>query len=83
MVEEMKCVCIRVHSCTNEWMDCLFLVEEKDKDKTIEVLEKAWDDLWEEGEDRCYGDLLGTRLTEAGVRFDVYYAGTEAVGGNE
>ena len=83
MVEEMKCACIRVRSCTNEWMNCIFLVEEKDKDKTIEVLNQAWDDLWEEGDDRCYGDLLGARLTEAGIRFDVYYAETEAGYSNE
>ena len=83
MVEEMKCTCIRVRSCTNEWMDCIFLVEEKDRDKAIEALEKAWDNLWEEGEDQCYGDFLETRLTEAGIRFDVYYAGTEAGYGNE
>ena len=83
MVEEMKCTCLRVRSNTNEWMDCIFLVEEKDRDKTTEVLNQAWDDLWEEGEDRCYGDFLGARLTEAGIRFDVYYAGTEAGDGNE
>ena len=83
MVEEMKCACIRVRSCTNEWMNCIFLVEEKDKDKTSEVLNQAWDDLWEEGEDRCYSDFLGARLTEAGIRFDVYYAETEAGDGNE
>ena len=73
MVEEMKHACIRVHSCTNEWMDCIFLVEEKDKEMAARVLEKAWDDLWEDGEE-CYGDLMETRLTEAGIKFDAYYA---------
>ena len=83
MVEKMKCACIRVRGCTNEWMDCIFLVEEKDKEKAVRILEKAWDELWEEEEDRCYGDLLGTRLTEARIRFDVYYAETEAEESND
>ena len=83
MVEEMNCICIRVRGCTNEWMDCLFLVDEKDKAKAVEILAQAWDDLWEEGEDRCYGDLLGARLTEAGIQFDVYYAETKEETCNE
>lgn len=83
MIEEMKCACIRVRGCTNEWMDCIFLVDEKDKENAARVLQKAWDDLWEEGEDRCYGDLLGTRLSEADIRFDVYYTETEERDGNE
>lgn len=83
MVEEMKCACIRVRGCTNEWMNCIFLVEEKDKDEAVRVLEKAWDDLWDEGEDWCYGEFLETRLTEAGISFDAYYAEAEAIDGNE
>ena len=73
MVEEMKCTCLRVRSSTNEWMDCIFLVEEKDKEMAVGKLNQAWDDLWEEGEVRCYGDFLGARLTEAGIRFDAEY----------
>ena len=83
MVEEMNCACIRVRGCTNEWMDCIFLVDEKVKKKAARILQKAWDDLWEEGEDRCYGDLLGVRLTEADIRFDVYYAETKKEDCNE
>ena len=83
MVEEMDCVCIRVWSCTNEWIDCIFLIDAKDKNQAIRILNQAWDELWEEGEDQCYGDFLGRRLTEAGIQFDVYYAETEAGNGNE
>ena len=83
MVKEIKCACIRVCGCTNEWMNCIFLVEEKNKEKAVRLLEKAWDDLWEEREDQCYGDFLGRRLTEAGIQFDVYYAGTESRDGND
>lgn len=53
MVEEMKGGCIRVQSSTNEWMDCIFLVSEEEKEKAIEVLKKAWDDFWEEGKGGC------------------------------
>lgn len=77
MVEEMKCVCIRVRGCTNEWMNCIFLIDEKDKEIAAGVLEKVCDDLWDEGEDWCYGEFLETRLTEAGIRFDAYYAEME------
>ena len=38
MVEEMKCACKRVHSCTNEWMNCIFLIDEKDKEIAAGVL---------------------------------------------
>ena len=83
MVEEMKCACIRVGGCTNERINCIFLIDEKDKNQAIRILNQAWDDLWEEGEDCCYGDLLGTRLTEAGIQFDVYYAETKKEDCNE
>lgn len=41
MVEEIKGGCIRVQSVTNEWMDCVFLVSENEKEKALEVLKKA------------------------------------------
>ena len=83
MVEGMNCAFIRVRGCTNYWMDCIFLVEEKDKERAARVLQKAWEDLWEEGEDQCYGDFLGRRLTEAGIQFDMYYAETKGEDCNE
>lgn len=77
MIKEMKGACIRVSSSTNEWMDCIFLVDEKDKEKAIEVLKKAWDDFWEEGEGWCYGNFLEARLVAADIAFDAYYADVE------
>ena len=74
MVEEMKGGCIRVQSSTNEWMDCIFLVNQEDKEKAIEVLKKAWDAFWIESESWCYGDFLEAKMSEAGISFDVYYA---------
>ena len=60
MVEEVKNGCIRVWSSTNEWIDCIFLVNQEDKEKAIE----SW----------CYGDFLEAKMSEAGISFDVYYA---------
>lgn len=74
MVEEMKGGCIRVQSSTNEWMDCIFLVSPEDKERASEVLKKAWDAFWIEGESWCYGDFLEAKMSEAGISFDVYYA---------
>lgn len=77
MVEEMKGGCIRVQSSTNEWMDCIFLVSEEEKERAKEVLQKAWDDFWAHGEGWCYGNFLETKMVEAGIAFDAYYADVE------
>lgn len=77
MVEEMKGGCIRVQSSTNEWMDCIFLVSKEETEKAIEVLKKAWDAFWEEGEGWCYGNFLEEKMVEAGIAFDAYYADVE------
>ena len=74
MVEEVKNGCIRVWSSTNEWIDCIFLVNQEGKEKAIEVLKKAWDAFWIESESWCYGDFLEAKMSEAGISFDVYYA---------
>lgn len=77
MVEEMKCGCIRVQSSMNEWMDCIFLVSQDDTNRAIEVLKKAWDDFWEEGEGWCCGNFLEAKMVEADIAFDAYYADVE------
>lgn len=77
MVEVLKDSVIRVQSGTNEWMDAVYLVKKDDEEKAKEVLQKAWDDFWEEGEGWCYGNFLEARLVEAGIAFDAYYADVE------
>lgn len=77
MVEVLKDSVIRVQSSTNEWMDAVYLVSKDDEEKAKEVLQKAWDVFWEEGEGWCYGNFLEARLIEAGIAFDAYYADTE------
>lgn len=77
MVEVLKDSVIRVQSSTNEWMDAVYLVKKDDEEKAKEVLQKAWDDFWEEGEGWCYGNFLEARLVEVGIAFDAYYADVE------
>lgn len=77
MVEAIKSGIIRVQSSMNEWIDCIFLVEEEEKEKALEVLKKAWDDFGEEGEGWCFGNFLENSLIEANVAFEVYYADVE------
>lgn len=77
MVEVVKDSVIRVQSSMNEWMDCIFLISEEEKERAIEILKKAWDDFWKEGEGWCYGNFLETRMVEAGIAFDSYYADVE------
>ena len=63
---------IRVYSTMNTWMDCIFLVSEKDKGEAICVLERAWNEFWEQSSEP-YGDWLETALYEAGIEYDVFY----------
>ena len=42
--------------------------------KCKEVLEKAWDSFWEDGDGWCYGNYLEDKLVNAGIAFDAYYA---------
>lgn len=77
MVTVSKDSVIRVQSSSNEWMDAVYLVSKDDEEKAKEVLQKAWDDFWEEGEGWCYGNFLEARLVEAGIAFDAYYADVE------
>ena len=54
-VEVLKESVIRVQSQLNDWMDCVFVVSKDDEEKAREVLEKAWDSFWEDGDGWCYG----------------------------
>lgn len=69
---------IRVQSGTNEWMDAVFLVNKDDEEKARDVLQKAWDNFWEQGEGWCYGNFLEARMVEAGIAFESFYADTDS-----
>lgn len=77
MVEVLKDSVIRVQSSMNEWMDCVFVVSKEDEKKAHEVLRKAWDSFWEDGEGWCYGNYLEAKMVEAEIAFEAYYADTE------
>lgn len=76
MVEILKDSVIRVQSSMNEWLDCVFVVSKEDEEKAHDVLIKAWDSFWEDGDGWCYGNYLETKMVEAGITFDAYYADT-------
>lgn len=78
MVEVLKNSVIRVQSSMNEWMDCIFLVSKDDEERAKEVLQKAWDDFWEEGEGWCYGNFLEARMVEADISFEAFYADSDS-----
>lgn len=74
MIQVRNDVCIEVCSEMNEWIDCIFLVSSADAEKAKAVLEKAFDEFWEQG-DECYGGWLTARMKEANIEFEVFYAG--------
>ena len=75
MVEILNASVIRISSEINEWMNCIFLVDKKNEIEAKEVLDKAWDDFWEEKEawDWCYGDFLEERMKDSNIPYSVYY----------
>lgn len=77
MVDILKDSVIRVRSALNDWMDGVFLVSPGDEEKAAEVLRKAFDSFWEDGDGWCYGNYLEAKLVEAGIAFDAYYADAE------
>lgn len=71
-IEILDQVIIRVRSCMNEWMDCIFVVSQEDAENAKEVLRKAWDEWWEDCVDEPYGEYLSKALNAYGISFDVY-----------
>lgn len=65
--------CIEVYSEMNEWIECIFLVDKADEESAVRILEKAFDEFWEQ-EDVCYGDWLKEKMEEAGIEFEIFYA---------
>lgn len=67
---------IRVFDTLNSWIDCIFLVSETEVENTKQVLEKAWDEFWEQN-DEPYGVFLERALYEAGIEYEVFYKNAE------
>lgn len=79
-VEVLNESVIRVQSQLNDWMNCVFVVSKNDEEKAREILEKAWDSFWEDGDGWCYGNYLEDKLINAGIAFNAYYADVEEQG---
>lgn len=77
MVELVKDSVIKVSSVLNDWLDCVFVVSKDEEEKAVEVIKKAYDSFWEDGEGWCYGNYLEAKLVEANIAFDSYYAEVE------
>lgn len=75
MVEERKC--LNIYSDMNSWMDVIILVSDRDLEKTKEIAGKAYDEFWTDQDikdsDMTYGDLIGLRLEEANIDYELYF----------
>ena len=75
MVEERKC--LNIYSDMNSWMDVIILVSDRDLEKTKEIAGKAYDEFWTDQDikdsDMTYGDLIGLRLEEANIEYELYF----------
>ena len=69
-------IAIHVFSTTNEWLDCVFIVNENDAVRAEYVLSEALDDWLKpvpDAENECYGDWLCRKMDEADFEYDVFY----------
>ena len=75
MIEERTC--INIFSTMNPWMDVIILVSDRNLEKTKEIAGKAYDEFWTdqdiEDSDMTYGDLIGLRLEEANIDYELYF----------
>lgn len=72
MVEVMNGVAIRVYSAMNDWMDCVFVVNEDDVEEAKEILEMTWNAFWKQNNEP-YGEMLEDAMYEAGIEYEVFY----------
>lgn len=75
MIEERTC--INIFSTMNPWMDVIILVSDRNLEKTKEIAGKAYDEFWTDQDikdsDMTYGDLIGLRLEEANIDYELYF----------
>lgn len=61
----------------NPWMDVIILVSDRNLEKTKEIAGKAYDEFWTDQDikdsDMTYGDLIGLRLEEANIDYELYF----------
>lgn len=75
MIEERTC--INIFSTMNPWTDVIILVSDRNLEKTKEIAGKAYDEFWTDQDikdsDMTYGDLIGLRLEEANIDYELYF----------
>lgn len=78
MENNVGIVGIRLYSQTNEWMDCLVLVQADREEEAIEALSAGVDAFWEDGHDMTYGECIGESMDERGIPYAIQYFDEEA-----
>lgn len=63
---------VHVFSTMNEWMDCVFIVDNENADKAAEVLDSAFADWFDADTSEAYGDYLCRALYEAGIEHEMF-----------
>ena len=70
--------CINVCSNVNEWIDCMFIVDEPDVEKAKEIITQAYDEWWEDDEIcNTITDWICKALRENNIEFEVYFKENE------
>lgn len=69
-------ICINVFSELNPWIDFCILVDEMQFNKAKEIVEKAWDDWWDDdcGYDEPIADYISSCLTDNGIEHEIYFS---------
>ncbi len=63
---------VHVFSTMNEWMDCVFIVDNENADKAAEILDSAFADWFDADTSEAYGDYLCRALYEAGIEHEMF-----------
>ncbi len=74
-VEILNQSVIRLYSPTNEWIDCIILVDAENEEKAKTIIENAYDEWWElsRGIYDPYEDYIIEALENAEIAFDIYH----------
>lgn len=75
MARVMEEVPIQVFSSTNEWIDCIFLVDKDDAKQAAEVLDEAMNRWFDDDSQIPYGDYLEREMDARGIEYEVYFRG--------
>lgn len=74
MVEVVNSSCIWVYSDMHEYVNCIFIVQEDDKEKAVKVLNNACSTFLSKGEGWSFENWLKDKLIEANIAYNAFYA---------